>query len=281
MTISLPFTNNTVSLPAPVACMLFTASAVLLAQAGLWFFNRWRNHAKLEQGNEVAGILFGAIGLIYSLILTFVIVAVWEDYNALDKTVKSETDKLNGILAHSSALPDSLKNLIGGSIYDYCSQVTQREWQMQKTETDYPSAIPVLRQQLLTTQPANNMQARVFEVIDENLSRVTELRRARLSHTHSQLPPLIWQILVVGTGLLILFSYFLHVPSVKLKRIYLTFFVTTLSMSMFLVQSLDHPFDERDGVSKQPYYDVKEESKAYLPTQAKEQMDLSYLSVNE
>ena len=270
MTIGLSWVSNNICLPLSAACILFTVIMVTLSQAGLCLFNRWCGHAKLEQSNEVAGIVFGAIGLIYSLVLAFVIVAVWEDYNDLDKTIMTETDKLNGILAHSNTLPDSLKQVVGTSVYNYCNQVINQEWQMQETKTDYPSAIPALRRELLNTPPANEIQSRVFDAIDQDLSSISDQRRNRLLHTHTQMPQLIWQILKAGTLLLILFSYFFHVPSVRLKQIYLVFFVTAVSMCMFLVYSLDHPFDRQDGVSIQPYYNVLNESKAFLLMPAKE-----------
>ena len=261
--------NDTVSLPLGLVCILFTIAMVLIAQAGLWLFSLGVRHTKLEQSNEVAGIVFSAVALLYSLILAFVIVAVWEDYNDLNKTIEAETDKLNSILAHTGNLPDNLKEIVGKSIFDYCDQVVNKEWQMQQTKTEYPSAIPVLRQQLLNIQPDNEMQKRVFDVVDEDLSSVSDLHRERLAHTRSQMPQLIWQILKAGTIILILFSYFLQVSSVKLKRLYLAFLVTSISMCMFLVYSLDHPFDAQEGVSNQPYRNVQQEIKTYLPVLGK------------
>ena len=263
MNVRLPF-GNTIPLPLGVACILFTVGMVSIAQAGLWLFNLWVRHTKLEQNNEVAGIVFGTIALLYSLILAFVIVAGWEDYNDLNKTIQAETDKLNSILAHTSSLPDNLKEIVGKSIFDYCDQVINKEWQMQQTKTDHPSAIPVLRQQLLNIQPENQMQERIFDVVDKDLSSVSDLHRERLAHTHSQMPQLIWQILKAGTMIVILFSYFFQVSPVKLKRMYLTLLVTSISMCMFLVYSLDHPFDAQEGVSNQPYRNVQQEIKAYL-----------------
>lgn len=266
MNIGLPG-GGTLSLPLGVVCILFTIVMVLIAQAGLWLFNLCIRRNKLEQNNEVSGIIFGAIALLYSLILAFVIVAVWEDYNDLDKTIEAETDKLNSI--HTGNLPDNLKEIVGKSIFDYCDQVINKEWQMQQTRTEYPSAIPVLRQQLLNIQPENEMQEHVFDVVDKDLSSVSDLHRERLAHSRSQMPQLIWQILKAGTVILILFSYFFQVFSLKLKQLYLAFLVTTISMCMFLVYSLDHPFDALEGVSNQPYRDVQQEIKAYLPVLGK------------
>lgn len=251
-------------LPSQLLCLLFMIATLLCSQYGLTIFHKWHRSKSSAENNEVAGIVFATIALIYSLILTFVIVAVWDDYNELAKTIESETDGLNSILAHSSTLPYPLKQTIGSSIDNYCTQVLNEEWKMLDTKPTQASAIPKLREILLNTEPQNAVQERISEVIDANLSRITELRRDRLNHAHSQIPQLIWQILLAGSILLILFSYFFHVRSLKLKRVFLSFLVSSVSMCMFLVYSLDHPFNDDSGISKKSFQNVQNEIKIYL-----------------
>jgi len=262
MTVSLPAGIH-FSLPVLIVGILFIIEMLTVSQLGLCVFNRVKGCRKLEQGNEVAGILFGAIALIYSLILAFVIMAEWDDYNDLDKVIQAESDKLNAIIAHSSTLPENLKQKFGNSIYQYCDQVVNQEWQMRESKEQQPSAIPELRHIILNTAPADKIQERVFNEVDKNLSDISDLRRERLSHTHSQMPQLVWNILKAGTLIIIFFAYFFHVPSLTLKRIYLALMVTCISMCMFLVYTLDHPFDGDSGVSSQPYQEIKQELKEF------------------
>lgn len=253
-----------ITLPAPFACLVFIVVMVLLVQALLWLFNKLGAGKRLEPNNEVAGIIFGAIALVYSLILAFVIVAVWENYNDLEKTIQTETDRLSSILSHTSTMPPQLKKDFGQSIAGYCDKVVNEEWTMQDTGVDHPSAIPGLRLHLLTTQAHNSIEEKVFDVMDKDLSAVSDLRRERLSHTHSQLPQLIWEILQAGAVIMILFSFFFYVPSARVKRIYLAFLVSSVSMCMFLIYTLDHPFKGPAAVSSQPYKKVQQEVVAYL-----------------
>jgi len=251
-------------LPAPLSCMLFIVEMVLLAQAALWLFDKTGTAKWLGKNNEVAGIIFGAVGLVYSLILAFVIIAVWEDYNTLEKTIQTETDRLNSILSHTSTMPAQLKENFGQSITHYCDQVINNEWKMQDIGTDYPSAIPDMRLRLLNAVPRNSIQEKVFDVMDKDLSAVSDLRRERLTHTHSQMPPLIWLILQAGAVILVVFSFFFYVPSNRMKRIYLTFLVSSVAMCLFLVYTLDHPFSGPASVSDGPYRKVREEVQGYL-----------------
>jgi len=258
ISVILKYLSNT--LPAGVACFLFVLAVVMLSQVGLSIFNKWRLNMKTTANNEVAGIVFGAISLIYSLILAFVIVAVWEDYEDLAKTIQAESDKMNGIVAHTSMMPDSIRVPIYKALNTYCEKVVQDEWHMESENlSSQSSAIPCLRLMLLTKKPQDELQRNVFAVIDNELSQITELRRNRLTHNHSQIPDLVWLILQSGTILLIVFFYFFQLNSMLLKRIYLSFFSGSLAMCLFLVASLDHPFDPRMQMSKAPYLSIQQE----------------------
>jgi len=236
---------------------------VLVSQLGLYFFNLL-NFWPQKQGNEVAGIMFGGISLIYSLVLAFVIVAVWGNYEDLGKTIETESDKLNGIMAHTATLPDSIKKPLSMALYNYCDQVIKEEWRMKKEiEDDQPSAIPNLRMMLLKLDPADKVQAGIFTVIDTDLSAISDLRRDRLSHSRSQVPAMVWLVLKIGSIMLVVFSYFFVVPSQLLKRIYLFFLTSFIGLCMFLLYALDRPFDGPSAISFRPYQNIMLEIKQF------------------
>lgn len=213
-------------LPATVWCMLFVLLCVLLAQLGLFIFEKFWHTRMAPVYNEVVGIMFSAIGLIYSLILAFVIIAVWDDYEDLNKTIAEEADMLNGIMAHTTTLPDSMQLSIKTAMISYCRQVINDEWQMKgKDAPERPSAIPSLRLALLQIEPSGKREEAIYQVVDQDLSRISDLRRKRLSYVRSQIPALVWFTLQTGSVVLIVFSYFLTMSSEWLKRISLGFFL--------------------------------------------------------
>lgn len=241
----------------------FIVCAILAANIGLSFF-KWLRGAAEKGDNTLAGIFFGAITVFYSLILAFVIMAEWDDYNNLNKAITSECDKLNSIMVHSSAMPHTIKTMIGTSLDAYCKQVISQEWTMQKSKAiDHPSAIPALRYLILTTTPENSIQESVLKVIDDDLSTISDLRRSRLSHTHSQLPSLVWKVLEAGAIMLVVFCYFFNISSTQLQRIYLSFFVCLLAMCLSIIYNLDHPFSPGSGLDNTVYQKVLSELPAY------------------
>lgn len=242
------------TLPANVLCLLFVAVVVLISLGGLHVYHLYFESRTSAQNNEVVGITFGAVSLIYSLVLAFVILAVWQDYDELGKTIGSETDRLNSILAHSSTLPPPIQQPIRTALTTYCSQVVEKEWTLLTPDLlDNPSAIPDLRLMLLQLEPHNKLEESIYAVLDEDLSCISDLRRSRLSFNQSHVPDLVWFILNVGSVMLIVFYYFLNVPTMKLKRFYLAFLSGYIAMCMFLVYRLDRPFVGRQQIGIKPY----------------------------
>jgi hypothetical protein len=244
-------------LPAGVWAAIFVVFSVCLTQLALKIFNLWYKRARLPFKNDTSGIIFGAISLLYSLLVAFVILAVWEDYEDLNRTVDNEINQLSSLVVHGQGMSDPLRRTIDQTVMHYGDYVASKEWNPHEyTEIYGTSAIPALREMLLKHNPANIAEERMFAILDENLSEVSMLRRERLGHLRSHVPQLIWLILSSGSALMMVFAFFLHVESEKLKRIYLSLLSALVAMSLFIVLMLDHPFNGSTKVSSKPYTEL-------------------------
>ena len=243
-----------VYVPAWMWGLILVSMLVLLANAGMHVFDGWFTRKRYKADNEVTGIVFNVLSLIYSLIITFVIVAVWQNYDDLNRTIEEESDHLNSVLIHSNLLPDSLQTPVTNAIIGYCEKVINVEWQMQgNIERRRGSAIPSLRLMLYQAEENKTISSSVLSMMETDLINITRLHSERLSHTRAYVPELVWMVLVAGSVMVIAFSYFLTVESKSLRRIYLSFLWTLMGMSLFLIYMLDHPFIGSTQVSKAPY----------------------------
>ncbi|MBE7171985.1 MAG: DUF4239 domain-containing protein [Williamsia sp.] len=239
---------------AGLYCTMYVLLFGAISQAGLVAFDFLFRKQRRPKGNETAGLMFGAISLIYSLILAFVIVAVWTDYEDLTETIGKETYKLNEVMTHSSTLPDSIRHPLDKALKDYCTNVVTQEWELGEGEvSSFPVTITRMRMLLMHIQPGDKLQESVAAVILEDLNRISDLRRERLEHIRSHVPQVVWLILKAGSLILIVFSYFLEVPWIHMKRVYLFFLSSIMGMSLFLVDVLNDPFQGSVAVSKRPY----------------------------
>src|SRR5205809_968467 len=96
-------------MPVEIGDVLLWILLILVAHAGLSAFNYLTRKKKIQHDNIVAGIIFSVVTLIYSLIIAFAILAVWENFEELNRTIEKEVSDLNTVLVHSSILPDSIR----------------------------------------------------------------------------------------------------------------------------------------------------------------------------
>lgn len=245
------------SLPASLLCLLFVAGCILLSLAGLALFRRSWNREDLPKNREVSGLIFGTLSAIYSLILAFVIVAVWEDYEELRQTVEQESDKLYTITVHAAALPDTLRQPIRQAVRDYSRMVTEEEWQMNGQEAPRSRhRLTPLRLQLATYNPTNDIESKTVDIIDDALNDIIDLHTARLSHARSHVPRLVWLVLIVGSIMVVYFSWFLRTDSRRLQSVFTSFLTAMIAMCLFLLYALDHPFEGSTQISNAPYLEL-------------------------
>ena len=93
---------------------------------------------RLSLNNEVAGFKFSVIGVLYAVLLGFVVIAVWEDYRNTETAVRNEAKAIADLTQISYALPES-----GGSgIRDFATMPlnTMRPNPVQRARITYMAA---------------------------------------------------------------------------------------------------------------------------------------------
>ena len=64
---------------------------------------------QLKENHEVAGYIFNAFGLIYAVLLAFVVFAVWTSYDNAKQNTEMEANKLSDLFLDANAFPDTMK----------------------------------------------------------------------------------------------------------------------------------------------------------------------------
>src|SRR3954463_10233261 len=116
------------SVPATVGAALIVGGIVAMSVAGLLLVHRIVPHALRRSHNDVAGVLIAVVGVVYAVLLAFVAVAVWQDYNTADAIVHREASLAGDI--HQDAL--NMKPPAGPElrrlVRTYLRVVVDEEW---------------------------------------------------------------------------------------------------------------------------------------------------------
>src|SRR3977135_941891 len=98
------------TIPDALLAILIVISSILLAVAGVYLV-RWRvPYSTLKENNEVEGFLYSMCGVVYAVLLAFVVIAVWEQYSDTENIIQQEAGLVSNLLRDAQAFPDSLRH---------------------------------------------------------------------------------------------------------------------------------------------------------------------------
>src|SRR6476659_6993322 len=84
------------------------------------------SHTRLRpQGdaNDLAGLLFGAVGILYGALLAFVVFATWESYSGAEQAVTMEGATLVAAYRDSQQFPEPHRTEIQAALRTYTNKV--------------------------------------------------------------------------------------------------------------------------------------------------------------
>ncbi|TPG34178.1 hypothetical protein [Mycolicibacterium hodleri] len=67
-------------LPAPLLGSAAVALVIALEVGGLLLFRKAVSHTRLEEANAASGQMFQLAGVLYAVLVTFVVAVVWEQF---------------------------------------------------------------------------------------------------------------------------------------------------------------------------------------------------------
>lgn len=186
--------------------VLFVVAVAVVAHAVI---QRSRAYDSFSAHNEVAGFLLTMVGVVYAVVLGFVVIVVWQRYTAAEGYVDDEASAVANAYRLSSGLPAATRVPIRADVRAYIDDVVQREWPLMQRGV-MPGTSTVLEDaahRVDTLQPASRGAGNVQEAMMDAFERVFDARRLRLSAIAPSVKPVLWLALVLGGTVMLGFAY--------------------------------------------------------------------------
>ena len=124
--------------------ILIVAATVLLAAVGVWLMHR-RLHGRVTEGhNDVLVPIYATAGVIYAVLLAFIVIAVWEQFTAAKQNVIDEASALTTMYRETTAMPDPERTALRTLVRGYTEAVAGPEWKVQQ----HGGTSPIARQDI-------------------------------------------------------------------------------------------------------------------------------------
>jgi len=223
-----------------VVMILPTVVAVLLQ----WQVRRFFGYERLKPNNEVAGFQFAIVGVIYAVLLAFVVIAVWEKFSEGQKGVAQEAGAA-AALFHYADGPEPEAAKLRHALEVYLERVIHGEWPAMDAGTEDAGATHALNDLYQAAMALNRTGTRTVADMSEVFTQIdtlTSARRIRLHLSTGLVPDVIWLALFVGAGLTVVYTFFFGTQS-GLAQLAMTAILSLLvTLGLFVIVALNRPF---------------------------------------
>lgn len=249
------------NLPAGISFLIVSVITTAGALAGLQFVRKQYSTEALKENHEVAAIIFNAFGLLYAVVVAFVVFVTWSGYDDATKNLQMEANEIDDIFHISKAFPAPANKVIQQGLIDYTTSVYNDELK-KMAEGDVSLHSNRAMAKLITAVYGMDEKSISSKAIyAESLTRLNNLaqyRRLRIFAGNNAVPPVIWLVLLVGGAITVSYTFCFGMKNRKAQYVITAALTVTITMILFLIYVLDHPFTGTSKVSFEPLKQVME-----------------------
>jgi len=243
------------------AAILFVVVFVTISLACLYLVQRFCKSLLFNEATDYGQIFASAIGVMFALILAFVAVATWQNYDRVDDGVLKEANSLHNVYRNMGAYPEPFRTEIHELIRQYVQHVIKDEWpkqaHAQQDETAH-KLITHINAAILSFYPSDNREMALHHETLRIVDEYRGLRHDRITGGRPNLTPSMLITLVGGTILYLLFLCFFDIPCFKHHAFMIGMFGAFVALVYCLLVVYNFPFTEPGAISSEPFQNLLE-----------------------
>lgn len=242
----MPITQKLLLTFSPIWLGILTVgTAVLMSMLGLVIVRRYISHKVLKGHNDIAGAIFNTLGVAYAVLLAFVAVVAWQNFDRSSQNVEAEANCLINIARDSGAFGKEFHEQAMALAMGYGKSVVKDEWPLlTKGEGSIHTRDAFEKLFLLYTSymPQNKREEIFLSESIRNLNTLGGLRRTRIFDSKQGIHPILWMILLAGAAVTVIFTFFFGSDNHKAQMLMTSLLAALIALIIYTILMLDFPF---------------------------------------
>lgn len=226
--------------------------SVVIAYIGFYLIHKFYDYEHLEKYHSVTSYLFNAFGLLYAVIIAFVVFINWTDYNNAQNHIYSESNQISNLFYTVQGLDEPLRTSLTQSIYNYTEFIIKSEIpEMQNGVYSYENnaAYNKIWNDFIKIDIKTINNNLVYDKCLNELKSISESRRNRYFYITNSIPTIIWVVMILGCIISFSFAFFFGMRA-RFPYFFLAIAFTFINIIiLYLIYVLDHPYEGANAIS--------------------------------
>lgn len=229
-----------------MAVVVFVAT-YLLAASIYWVVTRLAVNDRARAFKAVSPGMLPPLGILFALLVGFIAVEVWNNFDKAKVAVASEASALRAVVLLAEAFPEQQKTRIYALIDHHIEEAVNKEWPAMARHTATLSTLRAtslieMLHDTMTLKPADDSQRTAQPEMMKALQMALDARRQRIVVSQSSVGMVKWAgILLQGLCALVAIAM-VHSDNRLACAIAMTLFATGIALSLLLIAAYSRPF---------------------------------------
>jgi len=231
---------------------IIVGGTAALSVAGLLTVRKTVSIHKLKAHNDVAGFMFATLGVIYAVMLAFMVIISWQNFDASSKSVEKEANFLADLYRDSIAFAPQFRAELRAGLNAYIDSVVNEEWPLLSKGRNSPRAQRLsdgLYGLFASYAPRSETERIFLAESVRKLNEAGELRRIRLLDSRTGIEPAFWIVLMTGGIITIVFTFFFGTENYTAQSIMTALLAVMISMILYTIMLFDYPYTGSVNIS--------------------------------
>ncbi|MDE2483049.1 MAG: DUF4239 domain-containing protein [bacterium] len=231
-------------LPIWLASIVYIGGMSALAAAGVLLVRRGVAHRAITH-NDVAGPIMATLGTVLAVMLSFMVVTMWQEYDNASSFVAQEASDIADLYHESAIFPEPIRGEVQAALRHYVALVIRDEWPRMRDGRESAAtrlaairAVTLVQQYQPTTLGQQTAQADALA----HAHGFLDARRQRLFANSESVPRLLWAMMIFISIVTLGSAYFFRVDNPRAHLLMTVALAAVIGAIFVLIAELDLPF---------------------------------------
>jgi uncharacterized protein DUF4239 len=234
---------------------LIISATCAAAVVGLVVFRALAPREALEHASNEIGNYLQTIGGIYAVLLAFIVVIVWNQFNEARGLIEREASALVDLHRTASGLPAGTRTEIQDGLREYVDAVLTDEWRAMHTGNEaviehVGHRLDAVWLAMHRCRPTDACQQTVYGEVLSHFNELADLRTSRLSAARARVPTSMRILLYTGAVLVTGSIYLVYIPELWLHALITASLAGAIAHILYLIVDLDDAFEGDSQISR-------------------------------